>query len=147
MKQLQFDSSNKAITPLGTYRLEKDYESHAIYLVYPDGTSKKGTDVNTLKVYAEQHYVQTVLACLEQPLVTLFSSPGRWRETTMKRDRLISKGELTSTKYSLNEAIALCYPSNQKEILDMIREQVGEVCLFNNNGRLSVLELVGDLGL
>lgn len=147
MKQLQFDSSNKAITPLGTYRLEKDYESHAIYLVYPDGTSKKGTDPKTLKVYAEQHYVQTVLACLEQPLVALFSSPGRWRESTMKHDRLISKGELTNIKYTLNEAVALCYFSNQKEILDLIREKVGEVCVFNNQGRLAVLELVGDLGL
>jgi hypothetical protein len=141
MKHLQFDSANRAVTPLGNYYLEKDYETKFIYLVYPDGTSKKGLDPKTLKILAEMHYAQTVLACLEQPLVALFSSPNRWRETTMRQDRLLSRGELTSNRYSLNEGIALCY-SNQKEVLDMLREEVGSVCHFNNKGRLAVLELV-----
>jgi len=141
MKHLQFNSAFKAETPLGSYYLEKDHNSQFIYLVYPDGTSKKGRDPNTLKIMAELHYVSVVLSCLEQPLVALFSSPNRWRVTLMRQDRLISKGELCSNKFSLNEAIALCYP-NQKEILDLLREDVGVVCEYNNRGRLAVLELM-----
>ena len=141
MKDLQFNSANKAVTPIGSYYLEKDYNSDKLFLVYPDGTSKKGKDPNTLKILAELHYVTTILACLEQPLVALFSSPNRWKKTTMKQDRLISKGELNSSRFSLNEGIALCYP-NQKEILDMLREDIGTVCEYNNRGRLAVLELM-----
>lgn len=87
------------------------------------------------------HYLNTVLSCLEQPLVTLFSAPTRWRTTHLKIDRLISKSEIYTTKFSLNEAIALCY-TNQREVLTMLQEEVGQVCLYNNLGCNAVHQLV-----
>ena len=145
MKQLIWNN-NVAKTPFGSYVVTKLLDGD--YLVdQPDGTCFVTKTEIGAKRKANHMWLLGLSISIDQPLVALFSNPSNWRKSTTKKDRIIKPHEL-STKFSLLEAITVCYFREEQTVISVIKDSILiPVWQYNNYGASQVLKLVTKLAL
>jgi hypothetical protein len=128
VKNLQF-TGDTAVTPFGRYTIISlnEGEHRPFLLQFPDKTTKTFSHGEAARYYANAHWLHNLALCIEQPLLCLLSTPGKWRAPVTTGDL----GPLTlghiHYEMSLAQMVAICYLHEQKEVTQIILEYFSPV--------------------